>query len=100
MVNLPIEEKSDYKSIYRAHHDRGVQAGTNELVLLYEHRKGFLGRRKPSFHVAAYPSGTWEGFFDAVSRYAVSEFQWPEALFLYQPSATNAFPANKNLFSS
>jgi len=62
VVMLPIEQKSDYKSICRAHLDSEVNAGTNELIVLYENRKGFLGRRQPSLHVAAYPNGTWHSF--------------------------------------
>lgn len=99
VVTLPIEHKSDYKSLYRAHLDAGVKAGRNELVLLYEHRRGVFGGHKASFHVAAYPAGTWQGFFDAVSKYAADQFRWPQALFLYQPSNTTAFPARGNLFS-
>lgn len=99
VVTLPIEHKSDYKSLYRAHLDTGVKAGTNELVLLYEHRRGIFGGHKASFHVAAYPAGTWQGFFDAVSKYAADRFQWPQALFLYQPSSTTVFPASRNIFS-
>lgn len=99
LVTLPIEHHSDYKSLHRAHLDAGVKAGTNELVLLYEHRSGIFGGRKASFHVAAYPAGTWQGFFDAVSKYAADRFRWPQALFLYQPSSTAAFPAGGNLFS-
>ncbi len=99
IVTLPVENKSDYKSLYRAHLDAGVKAGTHELVLLYENRRGLFGGRKPSFHVAAYPAGTWKGFFDAVERYTSDQFRWPKALFLYQPSDIAAFPASANLFS-
>ncbi len=99
VVTLPVENKSDYKSLYRAYLDSGVKAGTNELVLLYENRRGIFGGRKASFHVAAYPVGTWQRFFDAVDKYASQEFHWPKALFLYQPSDTAAFPASGNLFS-
>ena len=99
IVTLPVEDKSDYKSLYRAHLDAGVKAGTNELVLLYEHRRGIFGGRKPSFHVAAYPAGTWSGFFDAVEKSASEQFRWPTALFLYQPSDAAAFPASTNIFS-
>jgi hypothetical protein len=98
-VTLPIEHRSDYKSVYRAHLDSGIKAGTNEVIILYEHRRGFLGRRKPCFHVAAYPTGTWQRFFDAVSNYGPREFQWPEPLFLFQPSSKAAFPAASNIFS-
>jgi hypothetical protein len=100
IVTLPIKHKSDYKSLSRAHLDSGVKAGTNELVLLYEHRRGLLGGRKPSLHVAAYPAGTWSRFFEAVSRYAADQFRWPVAIFLYQPSGKQVFPARVNLFSA
>lgn len=99
MITLPIENKSDYKSIVRAQLDSGVQAETNELILLFENRKGLFGGRKPSFNVAAYPSGTWLRFFDAVANYKTADFQWPEALYLYQPGDTTAFPASSNLFA-
>ena len=100
IVLLPIEHKSDYKSVYRAHLDRGVESGANELIVLYEYRRGLFGRRKPCIHVACYPAGTWQGFFDAVDKYASSEFRWPQPLFLYSPSPSGPFPATtKNLFS-
>ena len=98
VVTLPIKHKSDYKSLYRAHLDAGVKAGSNKLVLLYEHRRGVFGGHKASFHVAAYPAGTWQSFFDAVSNYASDQFRWPKALFLYQPSSRTAFPAGRNIF--
>ena len=98
-VTLPIEHRSDYKSVYRAHLDSGIKAGTNELIMVYEHRRGLFGRRKPCFHVAAHRTGTWQRFFDAVSNYTPNEFQWPEALFLYQPSSKAAFRATSNIFS-
>jgi hypothetical protein len=100
IITLPIKHKSDYKSLYRANIDSGVKAGTNELVLLYEHRRGFWGGLKPSLHVAAYPAGTWSSFFEVVSHYAVDQFRWPVALFLYQPSSTQAFPSRGNIFST
>lgn len=100
IVSLPIEHKSDYKSVYGAHLDSGVQSEENELIALYEHRRGLFGRRKPCIHVACYPAGTWHGFFDAVAKYASSEFRWPQPLFLYQPSPNSPFPATtRNLFS-
>jgi hypothetical protein len=99
IVTLPIENKSDYKSLYRAHLDSGLRVGTNELVLLFENRRGIFGGRKPSFHVAAYPSGTWQKFFDAVANSTSDQFRWPKALFLYQPSNTTVFPSSANLFS-
>jgi hypothetical protein len=98
VVQLPIKHKSDYKSLYCAHLDAGVKAGTNELVILYEPRKGFFGGRKPSWHVACYPAGTWQSFFDAVANYSSDKFLWPKALFLYQPGETRVFPASNNLF--
>lgn len=91
-LRLPIEHVSDYKSLYRAHIDSGVRDKSNELILLYEHRRGFFGGKRPSLHVAAYPRGTWKRFFEAVSQYTPHEFQWPSARFLYQPSETIAFP--------
>jgi hypothetical protein len=99
ILTLPVEDKSDFKSIFRAHLDSGVKEGTNELVVMFENRKGFFGGRKSSFHVAAYPAGTWKGFFDAVSNSTSDQFRWPKALFLYQPSSTVAFPAATNIFS-
>lgn len=99
VVTLPIKHKSDYKSLCRAHMDAGVKAGSNELILLYEHRRGVFGGHKASFHVAAYPAGTWQGFFDAVGNYTSDQFRWPKALFLYQPSSRTAFPAGRNIFS-
>ena len=98
VVTLPIEQKSDYKSLYRAHLDSGVSAGTNELVIVHENKRGFLGGRQPSLHVAAYPNGTWLGFFEAVTNYRSEDFRWPEPLFLYQPSSTQVFPSTRNLY--
>jgi hypothetical protein len=100
IVQLPIEHKSDYKSVSRAHLDSGVKSGANELIVLYEHRRGMFGGRKPCIHVACYPAGTWQSFFDAVDEYASGEFRWPQPLFLYQPSPNSFFPATtRNLFS-
>jgi len=101
VFTLPIEHKSDYKSLCRAHLDSGVSDGTNELILLYENRRGFLSRRQPSLHVTAYPSGTWLRFFAAVEYYRTDDFRWPEPLFLYQPSSTQVFPSTKrNMYTS
>lgn len=99
LIGVPIKTKGDYKSLCRAQLDRGVRDGSVELVVAYEHRRGFFGGAKPGLHVAAYPSGTWGKFFDAVSQYKSQDFVWPSALFLYQPSATRVFPAKNNLFS-
>jgi hypothetical protein len=100
IVQLPIEHKSDYKSLYGAHLDSGVKSGANELIIMYEHRRGLFGRRKPCIHVACYPAGTWQSFFDAVEKYASAEFRWPQPLFLYQPSPNTLFPTTtRNLFS-
>jgi hypothetical protein len=98
-ITLPIEHKSDYISLIRAHLDSGVRDKTNELVIVYEPRRGWLGGKRACLHVAAYPAGTWKSFFDAVARYAAKEFRWPTALFLYQPSDTQLFPSRDNLFS-
>lgn len=100
VISLPIENVSDYKSMCRANLDEGLAAGSNELVVFYEPRKGFFGRRKPSFHVAAYPTGTWQSFFEAVMRYEAQKFPWPQALFVYQPGNVVAFPGSANLFSA
>jgi len=99
LISVPIKTKGDYKSICRAQLDSGVRDGSIELVIVYEHRRGFFGGAKPGLHVAAYPAGTWEKFFDAVSHYKSQDFVWPSALFLYQPSTTRVFPARNNLFS-
>lgn len=100
VLTIPIEHKSDFKTLYRAYLDNGVTSGINELVILYEHRKSLFGGRKPSFHVAAFPKGTWQKFFEAVENYASSEFKWPKPLFLFQPSSTCVFPSVTNLFSN
>lgn len=100
LISLPIEYKSDYKSLFRAQLDAGVHNKTNELVVVYEYRRGFLlGGKRACLHVAAFSAGTWKSFFDVVSRYAAKEFRWPTALFLYQPSDTQLFPASGNLFA-
>jgi hypothetical protein len=99
LISLPIEHKSDYKSLFRAQIDAGVRDKTNELVVVYEPRRGFLGGKRACLHVAAYPAGTWKAFFDAVSRYAGKDFRWPTALFLYQPGNAQLFPASGNLFA-
>jgi len=98
MLSIPIKNKSDYKSFFSAHLDTGVKSGDNELVILYEHRKNLLGGRRPCFHVAIYPTGTWNNFFQAVANYQAQEFKWPRPLILYQPSPTNVFPTTKNIF--
>ncbi|HVA97957.1 MAG TPA: hypothetical protein VNG53_03600, partial [Bacteroidia bacterium] len=98
IVSLYIKNKSDFKSISRAHTDSGIKNGTNELIILYEHRRNLLGRPKACFHVALYPNGIWNNFFDAVQNYKAQEFKWPQPLILYQPSSTNIFPATKNIF--
>lgn len=99
LIVLPIEHKSDYKSLFRAQLDAGVRNKTNELVVVYEYRRGFLGGKRACLYVAGFSAGTWKSFFDAVSRYAVEEFRWPTALFLYQPSDTQLFPGSGNLFA-
>lgn len=91
LITLPIHHKSDYKSVFRAQLDGGVRDGTNELVLLYEHRRGLFGGKRASLHIAAFPAGTWRKFFDAVSRYESKRFHWPSALFVFQPSKTQVF---------
>jgi hypothetical protein len=98
IVALPIKNKSDYKSISRAHIDSGIKNGTNELIIIYEHRRNLLGGPKACFHVALYPSGTWNKFFDAVDNYKAQEFKWTQPLMMYQPSSTNIFPSTKNIF--
>lgn len=99
ILGLPIKHKSDYKSISRAYYDTGIKDGTNELVLLFEPRKNIWGQQKASFHIAMYPSGTWNKFFEAVNNYAAKEFKWPRPLILFQPSSTNVFPSTTNIFS-
>jgi hypothetical protein len=47
IVCLKIQHKSDFKSISNAHLDRGVKSGANELIILYEHRRGLFGTPKP-----------------------------------------------------
>jgi hypothetical protein len=109
IMAIPIENKGDYKSVFRAHLDSGVKSGVNELVVLceYQTRGGLFRTLKPCIHVAGYPAGTWQGFFDVVKRYAPAEFRWPVPLFLYSPPVgtipTNPFPIpttglNNNLF--
>jgi hypothetical protein len=99
LVTLPIEHKSDYKSLVRAQLDHGVRDKTNELVVMYEYRRGILGGKRACLHVAAYSAGTWRSFFDAVDRYSSKDFHWPTALFLYQPNNTRIFPASGNIFA-
>jgi hypothetical protein len=98
VIQVPIEHSSDFKSLAHAHLDLGVRDKANELLLVYEPRRGFFGGKKACLHVVAYPAGTWDKFFDAVSHYAAQEFVWPKALFLYQPSHTRVFPATSNCF--
>ncbi len=95
VLAIPIQNKSDYKSISNAHLDRGVKSGANELIILYEHRRGLFGGRKPCIHVAGYPAGTWQTFFDAVDKYASAEFRWPPPHFVYAPTAWRVFPPTK-----
>jgi hypothetical protein len=99
LLGLPIEHQSDFKSLSRALLDSGVREKSNEIVLLYEPRRGLFGGKRPCLHLACYPTGTWRTFFDAVSRYASQEFRWPNALFVYQPSSSVVFRStNENLF--
>ena len=100
IITLPIKHKNDYSSIYKAFIDTGVKTGTNELVLVYEHRRNLFGRHKACIHLAAYPKGTWNTFFEAVTNYAAKEFQWPIPLFLFRPSTTRIFPNTLNDLSS
>jgi len=95
IVCLKIQHKSDFKSISNAHLDSGFRSGANELIILYEHRRGLFGGRKPCIHVAGYAAGTWQGFFEAVDRYASGEFRWPPPLFVYAPTTWPAFPPTK-----
>lgn len=97
MVVVPIENPSDYKSVHRAHVDRGIKSGENELILLFEDRRGLFGR-KPSIHVGAFPKGTWAAFFAAVERYEAQQFPWPDALFRYSPSVLPVFKGPNNIF--
>jgi hypothetical protein len=97
-IKFIIQDKSDYESLTHAQIDRGARDGTNELLLAYEYRRGLFGGRRPCLHVAAYPAGTWTSFLDAVSKYAAKAFRWPNALFKYQPSNTQVFPATENIF--
>jgi hypothetical protein len=99
LITFPVQTKGDYKSICRAQLDRGVQDGSVELVIAYEHRRGLFGGAKPGLHIAGYPAGTWQEFFEAVSNYKAQDFVWPAALFLYQPTGTRVFPSRANLFS-
>jgi len=98
IINLPIENKSDFRSISIAYYDKGVQEGVNEIVLLYEVRRTLFGGKKPCFHIAIYPEGTWQKFFDKVDEYKVDEFVWPKPLILFQPGNKSAFPITKNIF--
>ena len=99
LLELPIEHQSDFKSLSRALLDSGVRDKTNEIILLYEPRRGLFGGKRPCLHVACYPAGTWNEFFDAVKRYASNEFKWSNALFTFRPSSTVTFPsAAPNLF--
>src|SRR6266536_1546407 len=91
IISLPIKHKSDFKSMSKAYIDSGIKNGTNELVLLYEHRRNLFGRPKACFHLAIYPTGTWDTFFEAVANYASQEFKWPRPLIFFQPLASNVF---------
>lgn len=62
-ITLPIEHVSDYKSLVRAHYDSGVKAKSNELVIVYEPRRGWFGGKKACLHVAAFAAGTWKKFW-------------------------------------
>ncbi len=99
ILSLPIKHQSDYKSLTRAHIDKGVKNGTNELIILYENRRNLIGQPKACFHVSIYPTGTWNSFFEAVTNYKAQEYRWPRPLILYQPSSNNFFPTTENIFS-
>jgi hypothetical protein len=99
ILALPIENKSDFKSISKAYLDSGIINGANELILVYENRRNLFGRPKACFHFAIYPDGTWIKFFEAVSKYASQEFKLPNPLILFQPSVSDIFPTSKNIFT-
>jgi len=98
LLGLPIEDESDFKSLYRAFIDAGVRDGSNELVLVYERRRGLFGGKRASIHVGCFRAGTWTKFFEAVTQYAPQSFRWPGALFKYQPSSNAVFRSKNNLF--
>jgi hypothetical protein len=99
LISVPIEHRSDCKSLSRAQMDFGVLAGETELVAVYENRRGWFGRKKASLHIAAFSTGTWNKFLDAVACEKAQEFSWPNALFLFQPGRVQLFQAQTNLFS-
>lgn len=98
IVRINIKNKSDFKSISRAHLDKGIEEGTNELILLYEYRRKLFGGNKAGFHIALYPKGTWAEFFKAVDAYKAQEFVWPRPLTCFQPSELSVFPISTNIF--
>ncbi len=98
VVRINIKNKSDFKSLSRAHFDKGLDEGVNELVLLYEPRRTLLGGKLPGFHLALYPKGTWEEFYKAVDAYKAQEFVWPRPLLSFQPSDLRVFPPSTNIF--
>lgn len=95
-VWLPIQNKTDFLSIYRADLDQSVQNGSVQLILLYEGRKSFLGGAKPSLHIGAFTTGVWDQFLAAVDSYSASSFRWPDPLFIFQPGHTKVFPESPN----
>lgn len=98
VIRINIKNKSDFKSLSRAHLDKGLQQGENELILLYEHRRTLFGGILPGFHLALYPNGTWMEFFKAVDAYKSQEFTWPKPLTCFQPSDLRVFPPTTNIF--
>lgn len=98
VISLPIKNKSDYRSLHMAYTDRHVKDGSFEVHLGYEHRRTLLGGFKPCFHIAVYPVGTWQAFYDLVDAYRPKEFTWPKPLFMFQPSNTQVFPMSNNIF--
>ena len=96
VISLPIRSKNEYRAVYQAQLDAGVSNGTNQLILLLQPRKGLFGGKGRALHIAAYPTGVWSGFMDAVASYQASEFRWPTPLFVFQSGGTKVFPETKN----
>ena len=95
-ISLPIEHKADYRALVALTIDSGYADGTNEIVVLYEHRRGLFGRPKPSIHAALYPTGAWKKFYERVEAYDPQGFEWPIPLVRYAPPSLLAFPETPN----
>jgi hypothetical protein len=57
-----------------------------------------LGKTKACFYVAMIRSGTWQGFFEAVSNYKSQEFKMASTFSIISPKLNQNFPSVEKNF--